>query len=174
MSSARQYYQISSIDGVIIYIQQKICDPEDVKCQFRALDLATAEYMDIDYDSISHALIIKAFWTRSSVGDGMWHEKHDKTANDTIEVGVLINENPDEPEELRYSGWLTVIGQHKKPCEFLVCIFTCILDFLTAASSNSLLIPRQAPLSSSKLTYILLHFLQGSDRNASSLAVVAV
>jgi len=120
MSSARQYYQVASIDGVIIYIQQKICDPEDVRCQFRALDLATAEYVDMDYDSISHALTIKAFWTRSSIGDGTWSEKHHKGSNDTIEVGVLMNENPDEPEELRYSGWLTVVGKDKRPCAFLV------------------------------------------------------
>lgn len=120
MSPARQYYQISDIDGVIIYIQHKLCDPEDVKCQFRALDLATAEYVDIDYDSISHALTIKAFWTKSSVEDGLWREKHQKGANDTIEIGVLMNEKPDEPEELRYSGWLTVVGEHKKPCKFTI------------------------------------------------------
>ena len=72
----------------------------------------------MDYDSISHALTIKAFWMRSSIGDGSWSEKHRKSANDTIEVGVLMNENPDEPEELRYSGWLTVLGKDKKPCAF--------------------------------------------------------
>lgn len=142
MSSARQYYQISSIDGVIIYIQQKICDPEDAKCQFRALDLATAEYVDIDYDSISHALTIKVFWTRSNLGDGTWHERHYKAANDTIEVGVLMDENPDEPEELRYSGWLTVVGQDKKPCEFLISLSSSFTISLITSSSNPLFIPR--------------------------------
>jgi len=114
--AARQYYQITSIDGPIIYIQNKICDSSDVQCQLRAHNLANANYMDVDYDSISHSVVFKAFWARPHSSDGMWHDTHRKAANDTIEVGVLMNEQPDEPEELRYSGWLTVIGKDKKPC----------------------------------------------------------
>ena len=72
--------------------------------------------MDMDYDSISHSVVFKAFWARPPIADGMWHDTHRKASNDTIEVGVLMNEKPDEPEELRYSGWLTVIGKDKKPC----------------------------------------------------------
>ena len=70
----------------------------------------------MDYDSISHSVVFKVFWARSPNADEMWHDTHYKNANDTVEVGVLTNEQPDEPEELRYSGWLTVIGNDKKPC----------------------------------------------------------
>jgi|SRR5579871_2113002 len=114
--ASRQYYQIASIDGVIIYIQNKICNSLDVQCQLRAHDLANADYIDMDYDSISHSVTFKAFWARPPNFDEVWHDTHRKVANDTIEVGVLMNEQPDELEELRYSGWLTVIGKDKKPC----------------------------------------------------------
>lgn len=114
--AARQYYQIASIDGLIVYFQNKICDRLDVQCQLRANDLANADYIDMDYDSISHSVTFKAFWARPPNPDGVWHDTHRKAVNHTIEVGVLMNEQPDEPEELRYSGWLTVIGKDKKPC----------------------------------------------------------
>lgn len=114
--AARQYYQIASIDDLIIYIQNKICDSPDIQCQHRAHNLANAAYMDMDYDSISHSVTFKAFWSRPPNSDGVWHDTYHKATNNTIEVGVLMNEQPDEPEELRYSGWLTVIGKDMKPC----------------------------------------------------------
>ena len=32
-----------------------------------------------------------------------------------VEVGVLANEVPTEPEELKLGGWLTVVGEDEKP-----------------------------------------------------------
>lgn len=116
-TAARQYYQIASIDGLIVYIQNKICHSRNVQCELLAHDLANSAYMDMDYDSISHSVTFRAFWVRPPNVDGVWHDIHRKAANNTIEVGVLMNEQPDEPEELRYSGWLTVIGKDKKPCK---------------------------------------------------------
>jgi hypothetical protein len=115
MSPAKQYYQIAGFDGVVTYIQNKLCAAEDVNCQFKAFTLATTQYVDMDYDSISHALTVKAFWSRLPSTVGLWREHYVKGANDTIEVGVLMNETPEEAEELRYSGWLTVVGEDKKP-----------------------------------------------------------
>jgi hypothetical protein len=100
----------------VAYIYVKIC-AQDVDCQQQALSLASADYVDADYDSISHSLVLRAFWSRSGADDGKWHGMHRKGERDTVEVGILMNEKPSELEELKYSGVLTVIGQDKKPCK---------------------------------------------------------
>ncbi|KAJ9642854.1 protease B nonderepressible form [Coniosporium tulheliwenetii] len=71
--------------------------------------------MDIDYDAISHALVINAFWNEAP-GGGSWHDRIERTRDDeTIEVGVLSNETPEEPEELKLGGFLIVVGEDDTP-----------------------------------------------------------
>ena len=43
-----------------------------------------------------------------------------------VEVGVLANEVPTEPEELKLGGWLTVVGEDEKSCMCFSCpIWSC-------------------------------------------------
>ena len=44
-------------------------------------------------------------------------------AANRIEVGVLANETPTEPEELSLGGFLTVIGEDEKPSPQALPVF---------------------------------------------------
>lgn len=70
--------------------------------------------MDIDYDSISHALTVSGLWTSSPKGG--WTEKLDKPASaaDQLEIGILGAEPGLEPEEIKMGGLLAVVGEDKK------------------------------------------------------------
>ncbi|KAH0538743.1 hypothetical protein FGG08_004696 [Glutinoglossum americanum] len=115
-SSASQYHQpLTSLGELTTYIQQKICPSSDSACHDRALSLLSASYLDIDYDTISHSLVLNAFWERAP-DLGMWDDVFEIVGgNDKVEVGVLANDNPTEPEQLKLGGWLTVVGEDEKP-----------------------------------------------------------
>lgn len=124
-SAALQYYQLlPSLDELVTYIQQKICLTLDSDCQAKAASLAIANYLDVDYDSISHALVVKLFRYQPPAL-GTWNEKMIKTgASSKVEVGVLANEKAIEPEELSLGGFLTVIGKDTKPSTELIPFHT--------------------------------------------------
>ena len=70
--------------------------------------------MDIDYDAISRALKVTAFWS-TSPGEGGWKEeirRPDKTGR--IEVGMFNVGKASEHEELLADGRLAVIGEDRK------------------------------------------------------------
>jgi hypothetical protein len=116
-SSAFQFHQsLASLGELTTYIQQKICPSSDGTCHDRALTLLSANYLDIDYDTISHSLVLNAFWERAPES-GMWNDVFQVIGDkDKVEIGVLTNEKPIEPEELKLGGWLTVVGEDEKPC----------------------------------------------------------
>jgi hypothetical protein len=70
--------------------------------------------VDVNYDSISHALTVSGYWSKSP-GQG-WTEQIRKHAADThqVEVGLLGVESAIEPEELKMGGLLGVVGQDEK------------------------------------------------------------
>lgn len=74
----------------------------------------SASYIDFDFDAISNALVINAFWAEGPAEGGLWNEEVSRGQADTMEVGVLNNEVPLEPEELSLSGFLTVVGDDTK------------------------------------------------------------
>ena len=71
--------------------------------------------MDIDYDSISYALTITAYWSQSPKAGG-WTEDiyKDEKGTHKVEVGILALEGPLEPEELSAGGFLAVVGEDKE------------------------------------------------------------
>ncbi|KAI9784999.1 MAG: hypothetical protein M1839_001196 [Geoglossum umbratile] len=115
-SSAFQYHQsLASLGELTTYVQQKICPSSDNACHGKALAIQSASYLDIDYDTISHALVLNAFWERAP-DPGLWNDVFEVVGDkEKIEVGVLANEVPLEPEELKLGGWLTVVGEDEEP-----------------------------------------------------------
>jgi hypothetical protein len=72
--------------------------------------------VDIDYDSISHALTISTFWSHPREHNG-WVEgirRHKGAQSERIEVGLLANERAVDPEELSLGGFLAVVGEDSK------------------------------------------------------------
>ncbi|KAF2181677.1 PIG-X-domain-containing protein [Zopfia rhizophila CBS 207.26] len=116
MSSSSQYYaHVPSLPNLVIYIQQKVCPASSTSCQKGASSLLSASYLDIDYDTISHALILNAYWAREPTS-GTWTETiSPRGKEETIEIGVLNNEKNPDPEDVAFSGFLTVLGQDTSP-----------------------------------------------------------
>ena len=97
------------------YLHHKICSSKDKSCRLRATFLKSADYLDIDYDTISQSLVLVAFWHKPPLAD-VWDERIDNSqASAKVEVGVLANEKPTEPEELSLAGFLAVLGEDSKP-----------------------------------------------------------
>ncbi|MCJ1256631.1 protease B nonderepressible form [Lignoscripta atroalba] len=115
-SAAFQYYSLlPSLADLITYIQQKICLRDDKICFAEATTLESADYLDIDYDTISQALVLSIF-RHQSPKSASWNEQiHNHGGAVKVEVGVLANEKPTEPEELSLGGFLAVIGEDDKP-----------------------------------------------------------
>lgn len=86
--------------------------------------MESADYLDIDFDTISQALVLNAFHGTPPNLIG-WTEKISKLDRFAkVEVGILAPESPNEPEELSLGGFLTVLEEDSKasksrsiPCE---------------------------------------------------------
>lgn len=116
MSASSQYYAyMPSIKDVAIVLGQRFCRTMGKECLSHALSLSTATYIDIDYDTITGALIINGGWTSAPDEDG-WTEEIPRRASDgTIEIGVLMHEPNPDPEDIQFGGFLTVLGDDKSP-----------------------------------------------------------
>lgn len=111
-NAATQYYHpLEDLKALVQYIQQNVCGKSDKECRSRAGRLDYASYVDIDFDTISHALNIVAFWEPQT-----WDlEVTNTVSNHRLEVGILSVETPLQPEELSMAGFLTVVGEDSKP-----------------------------------------------------------
>ncbi|KAK0333303.1 protease B nonderepressible form [Friedmanniomyces endolithicus] len=84
-------------------------------CPNEVASLSYASYIDIDFDAISHAVTLTAVWRQGITAQAartparLWRE------GDGLEVGVLVPEQPEEPEELKFGGFLTVVGEDETP-----------------------------------------------------------
>jgi len=80
-------------------------------CPPNAFDLSDLSYLDLDYDTLTHALTLTGL--SPSVGENGISAS--RSAPDRVEVGILNGETPDEPEELKLGGFLTIIGEDESP-----------------------------------------------------------
>ncbi|KAH6681729.1 PIG-X [Halenospora varia] len=111
LSAAAQYYDpLSSLKDFVTYITHKLCKSADSRCLSRVSLLSSASTIDIDFDTISHALTLTAFWP---IRD--WDLDFKSTSGDRLEVGILSVEQAVELEELSLGGFLTVVGEDSKP-----------------------------------------------------------
>ncbi|KAF2474115.1 PIG-X-domain-containing protein [Lindgomyces ingoldianus] len=117
MSSSTQFYtRIPDLASLVSYFQSKICPLSPNSCKISASTLLSASYVDIDYDAISHTLIINAFWARAPNEENHWTETISLPGSqETIEIGILNNEPNPDPEDISFSGFLTVLGQDTQP-----------------------------------------------------------
>lgn len=116
MSSSSQYYSyLPSLSNLVSYIQGKICNPSATACKVAASSLSTAAYVDIDYDTISHAVVLNAFWSTSPDGPSWTETSSLPSREQTIEIGVLSHEPNPDPEDIAFAGFLTVLGNDAAP-----------------------------------------------------------
>ncbi|KAL1885267.1 protease B nonderepressible form [Paecilomyces lecythidis] len=116
VASYQFYSVLPSISELVTYIQQTLCPSSDVECRNTAASLLSADYVDIDYDRISHALSVSAYWAKSPEGKGWTTEvKKSELGSEKIEVGLLSSQPATEPEELSVGGLLAVVGEDDRP-----------------------------------------------------------
>ncbi|KAJ5495423.1 Protein pbn1, partial [Penicillium diatomitis] len=117
-SASLQYYtRLADLRSLVAYIRRTACHQEQSggsACHKRADTLLTANSVDIDYDSISHAVTISGFWAQPPANG--WTEEVSKSAsdNDKVEIGVLTAEKGIERTEIQVGGLLAVVGEDKK------------------------------------------------------------
>ncbi|KAK8167255.1 PIG-X [Phyllosticta citribraziliensis] len=124
MSASSQYHSLlPSLESLVTYIQQKLC-ASNASCETKAASLLSADYVDIDFDAISHALVFNAFWSAGPEEGGYWNEEISRGQAGSVEVGILNNEVPIESEELSLAGFLTVLGEDAKPSNCILILST--------------------------------------------------
>ncbi|KAL3474537.1 PIG-X [Aspergillus californicus] len=121
-TAAYQFYEsLPSLENLVTYIQQKLCGRGDRECSRRAGLILSADSLDVNYDSISHALTISGFWS-SPPGEEGWTETIGKYASgtDKVEVALLGADKASDPEDIKMGGLLAVVGsdQELKPTMF--------------------------------------------------------
>lgn len=113
-SSSSQYHAaLPSLSHFSQYLQTAICRASQARCHTAATSLLSANYLDIDFDAISHAVLVTAFWERAAGETGVWDEVIEQggAGAGRVEVGVLNPEEAIEPGELSLGGFLTVVGE---------------------------------------------------------------
>ncbi|KAL4935896.1 hypothetical protein BDV06DRAFT_117496 [Aspergillus oleicola] len=124
-TAAYQYHSLLlSLKNLATYIQQKICIgiADDEECHSRANLLLSADSLDINYDSISHAVTIGAFWAEApgdEHGQGQrkgWTEviKKGRGGAEQVEIGLLGAEQANDIEEIKMGGLLGVVGRDEE------------------------------------------------------------
>ncbi|OBT62112.1 hypothetical protein VE03_09009 [Pseudogymnoascus sp. 23342-1-I1] len=89
---------------------KSICS--SITCHARIDETSTASYIDLDFSSSSNTAKITTFWSPRT-WDAVAVSKMAHT--DRVELGILSNEKPIRPDDLNMSGFLTVLGDSKKP-----------------------------------------------------------
>ncbi|KAG9531599.1 PIG-X-domain-containing protein, partial [Aureobasidium melanogenum] len=120
MSAKYQYYKpLARLTRLIGYLSSIVCEPSDTACYDQIMSLAQASSLDVDYDTISHALRFAAYWDWAVAADGsqgVWDETlRLQPSSDALEVGILNVEKSTEEGEIALSGLLTVVGEDTKP-----------------------------------------------------------
>jgi hypothetical protein len=118
-SSSHSYYQrLAFPRHLLAYLTHKICKQHGEPCTTRVAGLESADYLDIDYDTISQALVIRSFH-QLRPGRSPLNEVLRPIGDTRLEVGILSSEKAteSEPETLKMGGFLTVIGDDDKPSE---------------------------------------------------------
>jgi hypothetical protein len=125
-SASSQYHSVlPSLIHLVAYIQRDLCTQGDLGCFHTATLLNAADYVDFDYDSISHAMILTAFWSKplpvyyeptgSLTFLNQWPLDISSTRNDKVEVGIMTSSKATDPYELQLGGFLAVVGEDQEP-----------------------------------------------------------
>ncbi|CAG8212654.1 unnamed protein product [Penicillium salamii] len=113
-ASLQYHTHLPTVDNLVKYIQDDVCTKGSTECHTHANALLSVDSVDIDYDSISHALTVSGFWANPPQGG--WNDEISKpsSAADQIEFGLLGAEPGLEPEEIKMGGLLAVVGEDQK------------------------------------------------------------
>ena len=149
MSASSQYFAyLDSLGNVLDNFQEKFCKARNDVCKELATQLLTAAYVDVDYDTISRAVVLTAGWSDAEGHEG-WSEKIQLPEKDsTVEIGVLNHEPNPDPEDVQFGGFLTVLGQDTAPSTYTIST-NANIDILTRQQKQPVSKPQPATTRSS-------------------------
>ncbi|KAG8532102.1 uncharacterized protein KY384_003739 [Bacidia gigantensis] len=118
-SASFQYYQgLLSSTSLSNYIEETICSKKDSACRHDAERIKSADYFDIDYDTISQSFTFTAYFGRAHPVDATgqitkpWNEYiGDFNGSVATEIGILSSQKSTEPEELSLGGSLVQLSK---------------------------------------------------------------
>ncbi|KAF2208174.1 hypothetical protein CERZMDRAFT_49659 [Cercospora zeae-maydis SCOH1-5] len=122
-SSTYQFYHgVDDLDIISRHVTNDLCPGLPVASKTGQLckviaATSDAAYVDYDFDVINHAVTITIL-SPSLSGDEEPESRgkaHKIQPDDRLEVGILSPEQADESEELKFGGFLTVVGEDDKP-----------------------------------------------------------
>lgn len=85
------------------------------ECVGQVASLSYVTSLDVDFDAIGHAVTLTGFWRAGLPAESGKGVPGKGGASDRLEVGVLAAQRPEEPEELKLGGFLTVVGEGSRP-----------------------------------------------------------
>ena len=102
-----------------------MCSSQNPLCLKKLEAIESADYFDIDYDSISQAFVLKTY--RHQSPHGRWNEDVKAIKDAKLEIGVLNPQDATELEHLKMGGFLVVVGEDDKlsECRRLGYIICC-------------------------------------------------
>ena len=125
-AASMQYYSIlPRLTQFVKHLQHKACDPSDYACIQPTALLDAVDSLDIDYDSISHAVTINAFWSKppsimydldeDTAVQNAWTLSIAAQKGSTAEVGVLHSSAPADRHDVQLEGFLINLGEDIHP-----------------------------------------------------------
>jgi hypothetical protein len=118
MATSNQYYAyLGDIQTMIGQFQILICGEKGYEwCTGTTAEFMTSRYIDVDYDTISRAVVLTAGYPSAhEKGEGWTEEIRLPSQDATVEIGVLNHESNADPEDIQFGGFLTVLGQDERP-----------------------------------------------------------
>ena len=126
-TASLQYYSLlPSLKPFVAYMQRNVCKPSDLSCLHTSSLFNIADSFDADYDSISHTLVLTAFWSKQPeviydpIGEfttlDAWNlDIQTSKPTDKVEVGLLSPAPATDLSDLSLSGFLTTVGVDDHP-----------------------------------------------------------
>lgn len=114
-SSFQYFHPLPRLLHFQTFLARSICGEFKGACVNEAAALSYASYVDVDFDAISHAVTVAAFWRQGIEAEAARTLPRRWREGDSVEVGVLQAEEAEEAEELKMGGYLTVIGEEDGP-----------------------------------------------------------
>lgn len=118
MSASKQFYAyLGKVDSRKDMLKRLVCGEKGSSQCVNMLDeIVHARYVDVDYDTISRAVVVTAGWPHAPEDEKSWNEEIRLLKKDaTVEIGVLTLEGNTDPEDIQFGGFLTVLGQDERP-----------------------------------------------------------
>ena len=117
-ASYHYYYPLQSLSNLHDYLLRKACRGTYAReCSQKVQITKTADSLDIDFDSVSQAIDIRAF-SSNAAENTSWEEQIEGIGDSRIEIGILSSQLSQETGKQSMRGILVVLGEDNRFSEY--------------------------------------------------------